>query len=202
MRVPMPALACCHLVTVGLMGMGVGQHGAGDVAEAEGSRLSSTAERQPRSPHVAAVGPGLCKPRWPLAASPPASWDGNVSPTSENVVLGVITHATHQPHPTTHGTQDSLVPCPSRRLQLGTSQPRPWVPASPLLCSCGPVPSVTHIFSETSGGTRLWWSPGRCDGFSRAPVPAGDLWNKITAGSMHWGKAGQFAGHSTPVSSR
>ena len=43
-------------VAVGLVGMGVGQRWAGDAAEAEGSRLSPAAERQPRSLCVAAMG--------------------------------------------------------------------------------------------------------------------------------------------------
>lgn len=183
MWAPVPAPVCCYRATVGLTGTGVGQRGAGDAAGAEGCGLSPTAERQPRTPHVAAVGPGSCELGWPQDASP----QERVSLTTDRVVLGVTTHDKHQPRPTTQGTQNSPVPTlpTGFTLQPGTSQPSPLVPASPRPRSRRSGPSVTQKFSENTGGTRSWWSPGRCDGFSRALVPAGDLWNKITAGSMH-----------------
>lgn len=81
MWTPVPALACHYLATVELMSMGVGLRGSRDAAE--GSRLSPTAERQLRSPCVAAAGPGSCQPwgepGWPQAAPDPASRGGNES---------------------------------------------------------------------------------------------------------------------------
>lgn len=113
--------------------MRVGQWGAGDVGEAEGSRLSPTAERQPRNLHVAAVGPSLCQPRgepwWPRVSPHPASRDGNESlrPRRVRSQVSPLMLLTHQPHPTTQGTQDSLEPA----LPSPLASPHTLAPASP-----------------------------------------------------------------------
>lgn len=140
-------------------GQGVGQRGAGNTAEAEGSRLSPAAERRMKSPCVAAVGPGSCQPwgepGWPRAASHPPSqgWE-RVSPTPESTVLGVTACATQQPHTTSQGTWDAPVPALPAGFALhpGPRQPSPQVPLFLLLCPCEPGPSVTQEWSETSDG--------------------------------------------------
>lgn len=129
---------------------------------------------------------------------PPPSQQGweRVAPTPQSAVPGVTAHAAHSPAPSHHpGHPGFPGACPALSTRftphLGTSQPSPRVPGFPLPWPHRPGPSLTQKFSKTNGSPRLWWSPGRRDGFSATLVPAGDLWNKITAGSAHavgeWG---------------